>query len=62
MIAVTIHSGPYDKLQEAYGTLEEWIAANGYQSNGAPWEAYLNDPGDHPNPTDWKTEVCWPIK
>lgn len=60
-IAVTVHSSPYDKLQDAYGALEEWIAANGYKPNGAPWEAYLNDPGDHPNPADWMTEVCWPV-
>jgi AraC-like DNA-binding protein/effector-binding domain-containing protein len=59
--AVTIHSGPYDQLQAAYAALEEWIAANGFRPAGAPWEAYLNDPADHPNPQDWKTEVCWPI-
>jgi AraC family transcriptional regulator len=60
--AVTIHSGPYDQLQDAYAAVEEWIAANGLRSNGAPWEAYLNDPADHPNPQDWKTEVYWPIQ
>jgi AraC family transcriptional regulator len=59
--AVTIHSGPYDQLQAAYAALEEWITANGFRPAGAPWEAYLNDPGDHPNPQDWKTEVCWPV-
>jgi AraC family transcriptional regulator len=59
--AVTIHSGPYDQLQAAYAALEEWIAANGFHPVGAPWEAYLNDPADHPNPQDWKTEVCWPV-
>jgi AraC family transcriptional regulator len=59
--AVTIHSGPYDQLQAAYAALEEWIAANGFRPAGAPWEAYLNDPADHPNPQDWKTEVCWPV-
>ena len=59
--AVTIHSGPYDQLQAAYAALEEWIAANGFHAAGAPWEAYLNDPADHPNPQDWKTEVCWPV-
>ena len=50
--AVTIHSGPYEQLQAAYAALEEWIAANGFQPAGAPWEAYLNDPADHPNPQD----------
>ena len=59
--AVTIHSGPYDQLQAAYAALEEWIAANGFHPTAAPWEAYLNDPADHPHPQDWKTEVCWPI-
>jgi AraC family transcriptional regulator len=60
--AVTIHSGPYDQLPAAYGALEEWIAANGFHPAGAPWEAYLNDPADHPDPQDWKTEVCWPLR
>jgi AraC family transcriptional regulator len=59
--AVTIHSGPYDQLQAAYAALEQWIAANGLRPAGPPWEAYLNDPADHPNPQDWKTEVCWPV-
>ena len=62
LAAVTIHSGPYDKLQAAYAALEEWIAVNGFHPADAPWEAYLNDPADHPNPQDWKTEVCWPLK
>lgn len=60
--AATIHFGPYDQLQDAYAALEEWIAANGFRQNGAPWEAYLNDPADHPNPQDWKTEVYWPLQ
>lgn len=60
--AATIHFGPYDQLQDAYAAVEEWIAANGFRQNGAPWEAYLNDPADHPNPQDWKTEVYWPIR
>jgi effector-binding domain-containing protein len=60
--AATIHFGPYDQLQDAYAAIEEWIAANGFRQNGAPWEAYLNDPADHPNPQDWKTEVYWPFQ
>ena len=60
-LAVTVHSGPYDQLQAAYAALEEWIVAAGFRPEGPPWEAYLNDPADHPDPKDWKTEVCWPI-
>jgi AraC-like DNA-binding protein/effector-binding domain-containing protein len=60
--AATIHFGPYDQLPEAYAAVEEWIAANGFRQNGAPWEAYMNSPADHPNPQDWKTEVFWPLQ
>jgi AraC family transcriptional regulator len=60
--AATIHFGPYDQLQDAYAAVEEWIVANGFRPNGAPWEAYLNDPADYPNPQDWKTEVYWPFQ
>lgn len=60
--AVTLHYGPYDQLQAAYAALEQWIGANGFRPRSAPWEAYLNDPGDHPNPQDWKTEVFWPFQ
>ena len=60
--AATIHFGPYDQLQDAYAAVEEWTAANGFRQNGAPWEAYLNDPADHPNPEDWKTGIYWPFR
>jgi AraC family transcriptional regulator len=60
--ATTIHFGLYDQLQDAYAAVEEWIAAKGLRPNGAPWEAYLNDPADHPNPQDWKTEVYWSLQ
>jgi AraC family transcriptional regulator len=60
--AVTIHAGPYDQLQAAYAALEKWIIANGFRQRGAPWEAYLNDPADYPDPQDWTTEVCLPFQ
>lgn len=60
--AVTVHAGPYDQLHDAYVAVEEWIRANGFRAAGAPWEVYLNDPADHPDPQDWKTEVYWPLE
>jgi len=29
---------------------------------GAPWESYVTDPADYPDPADWKTEIFWPVK
>jgi AraC-like DNA-binding protein len=57
----TIHAGPYETLQEAYAALESWIESNGLRPAGAPWEDYITDPAEFPDPKDWKTEVCWPV-
>ena len=59
--ATTIHAGPYDKLSDAYAAIEHWMETEGLAAAGAPWESYLNDPSDHPDPQDWKTEVFWPL-
>lgn len=59
--AVTWHVGPYDTLREAYDALASWIAAQGHRSAGAPWEVYWTDPGEVPDPAEWKTEVFWPL-
>ncbi len=59
--AVAVHAGPYDQLGETYAAVERWIEAQGAQPGGAPWESYVTDPADHPDPADWRTEVCWPL-
>jgi len=61
-VAVAVHAGPYDQLTEAYAALERWIEANGFRIGGAPWESYITDPADHPDPADWRTEVYWPLE
>jgi AraC family transcriptional regulator len=60
-VAVTTHEGPYDKLPEAHAAIGEWVAAEGLVVAGAPWESYVTDPGSHPDPKDWKTEVYVPL-
>jgi AraC family transcriptional regulator len=60
-VAVGIHAGPYDQLPETYAAIETWMAENGARAGGAPWESYVTDPGQHPDPADWKTEVYWPL-
>jgi AraC family transcriptional regulator len=60
--ATTVHSGAYETLSQAYAALEVWIESNGFKTAGAPWEAYITDPGEFPDPKDWKTEVFWPIR
>lgn len=59
--AVALHGGPYDTLSESYAALERWMETNGFTKAGAPWELYLNDPAEHPDPAEWRTEICWPL-
>jgi AraC family transcriptional regulator len=60
-VALGIHGGPYDQLPDTNAAIERWIEANGYKVAGAPWEQYVTDPGEHPDPKDWRTEVYWPL-
>jgi AraC family transcriptional regulator len=61
-VAFAVHSGPYELLPETNAAIERWVEANGYEVAGAPWESYVTDPAQHPDPKDWKTEVYWPLK
>ena len=38
------------------------MESNGVPAAGAPWESYITDPAEYPDPKDWKTEVCWPFR
>jgi len=60
-VCVALHAGPYDQLHETYAAMEKWMEAHGHSPGGAPWESYLTDPGEFPNPADWRTEVWWPL-
>jgi AraC family transcriptional regulator len=59
--AVTVHTGPYDQLTDAHAAVQQWIEAEGLVAQGAPWESYVTDPADYPDPKDWKTEIYWPL-
>lgn len=60
-LAVGLHAGPYEQLPDTHAAIERWIEERGFQAAGAPWESYLTDPAQHPDPKDWRTEVCWPL-
>jgi AraC family transcriptional regulator len=60
--AVAIHRGPYERLQETHQAIEAWLHAEGHAAGGPPWETYLTDPGEYPDPETWETEIVWPVK
>ena len=61
-VALGVHAGPYDQLTETHVAIDRWIESNGFRAAGAPWEWYVTDPGEHPDPADWRTEVYWPLE
>jgi AraC family transcriptional regulator len=60
-VALGIHGGEYEDLPDTNAAIERWIETNGFKVDGAPWEHYVTDPTQHPNPADWRTEVYWPL-
>ncbi len=58
----TIHWGDYAGLGEAHAAIAKYLAENGKTVAGAPWEIYWTDPGQVPDPKEWKTEIVYPVK
>jgi AraC family transcriptional regulator len=56
-----LHIGSYDRMRETYQAMEAWMREHGVRSGGAPWEVYLTDPGEVQDPSQWKTQIVWPI-
>lgn len=57
--AVGTHVGPYDTLEETYGAMLAWLAAQSLAPRGDMWEEYLTPPeGD---PTSWQTRIRIPV-
>ncbi len=61
-VAVAIHRGPYERLQETYQAIEAWIQDEGLSIAGPPRETYLTDPGEYPDPATWETEIAQPVR
>ena len=58
---VAVHGGSYDALSETYAEMERWMEKAGLRPGGPPWESYITDPAEHPDPADWRTEIYWPL-
>lgn len=57
--ACIVHSGSYDKLDETYSAISQWVAANRYRLAGPSREVYLTAPDDPAGPI---TEIQYPVE
>jgi effector-binding domain-containing protein len=58
-VAVAVHRGPYNRMNEAHEAIRKWMAANRRASAGHSWEIY-GDPT--PDPADTETTVAYLLK
>jgi len=56
-----VHTGAYHTMTGTYEKLMAYMAANGYESAGAPWDEYVTDPGHTPE-AELITNIVMPIK
>jgi uncharacterized protein YndB with AHSA1/START domain/effector-binding domain-containing protein len=61
-IARTIYQGPYEGLFRAWGEFGEWQKREGVTGRGDIWERYVAGPESSPDPANWRTELCLPLK
>jgi len=57
-----VHTGHYNDSGYSWEALENYLKENGLESNGDPWEVYLTNPQQEPDPMKWMTELVWPVK
>lgn len=61
-VASAIYRGSYDQSCKANGAVAKWVSDNGYDYAGPMINIFHVSPHDDPNPENWITEVCCPIK
>jgi DNA-binding transcriptional MerR regulator len=61
-VAVLVHLGDYATMGDTYRTLGAWVAHNAEPSGERIREWYAVSPLDTDNPSEWRTEIAWPIR
>jgi len=56
------HIGPYKDFTACYTALVEWIEREGYTVSGPPIELYVKGYEDKVQPSEYVTEIYFPIK
>ena len=60
-LAVTVHRGSFDELDQTYGSLGAYVAERAVGVPGPIREHYPVSPFHTDDESAWRTEVCWPI-
>ncbi|WP_404390424.1 MerR family transcriptional regulator [Humibacillus xanthopallidus] len=60
-LAVATHVGDHDDIDVTYGEVGAWVVANALSVAGPVRETYLIGPRDTADPSQWRTEIGWPV-
>jgi DNA-binding transcriptional MerR regulator len=60
-LAVAVHRGPFDDLDQTYGALGTYVTARELGVDAPIREYYLVSPLDTDDQSAWVTEVAWPV-
>ena len=60
-LAIAMHIGPFSELDRTYGALGSYVAEHARVVEGPIREHYLVTADDTADPTQYRTEVCWPV-
>ncbi|MFI5731771.1 MerR family transcriptional regulator [Kribbella sp. NPDC051587] len=60
--AIGVHAGAMADFDRTYGALGSHVADHCTVAPGSIRELYVVSPGDTPDESSYRTEVCWPIQ
>lgn len=60
-LATIVHPGPHTDVDRAYGALATYVTEHALAVDGPIREYYLVDRRDTDEPSEWRTEIGWPI-
>jgi len=61
-IASAVYKGSYDQITEVNEAVASWVSDNDFEYSGPMFCIYHVSPGHDPNPENWVTEICYPIR
>ena len=60
-LAIMLHPGSYDELDQTYGALGTYVAEQAIGVEGPIREMYVVSPLDVEDVSEWRTELGWPV-
>ena len=61
-VASITFTGSYEQINKVAEEAAKWIEDQGLQMNGSMFNIYHTSPAQDPNPDNWVTEACFPVK